>query len=122
MKGAVRVVHGAVAAFVLMGWGSLPAAAQEKAEKLVLENDKVRVVEFRYKPGDQNTSVPREARVIRALTSGTLQRIYPDGKTENVTWKAGEVRFIPASAGQVSQYTTKNIGKSELVLYLVVLK
>ncbi len=114
-----------VSAFVLSG-GS--AVAQEKAkaaqvvQKKMVENDKVTVFEFSYAPGAENSAVPRNARVVRALTTGTLMRIYPDGKTENVEWKAGEAKFFPAVTGAVKQYTTRNVGKSTLVLYLVVLK
>ena len=102
--------------------------AQEKGkgvqveQKKVIENDKVLVIENRYKPGAENPNVPRDARVVHTLTSGTLVRVYPDGKTEKVEWKAGESRFIPATVGATPQYSTKNVGKTELVLYLVVLK
>jgi hypothetical protein len=43
---------------------------------------------------------------------------FTDGKTENVEWKTGEVK-INAPSGQ---YTTKNIGKTDVELYVVVLK
>ncbi len=117
-------------AFVLGAALTQPALAQEKkaasAEKgkatttVLLENDKVRVLEFRYKPGDENTAVPSaQFRVVRALKGGTLMRIYDDGRTENVVWKTGEVRMNePSKVG----YKAKNVGKTELVLYLVVLK
>jgi hypothetical protein len=114
-----------VSVFILAG-GS--AVGQEKAKapqavlKKLIENDKVVVIETRYAPGAENSSVPRDARVVRALTTGTLVRSYPDGKTEKVEWKAGEAKYFPALAGAVPQYTTKNVGKTELVLYLVVLK
>ena len=104
------------------------AVAQDKAkapqavQKKLIENDKVVVIETRYAPGAENSGVPRDARVVRALTTGTLVRTYPDGKTEKVEWKAGEAKFFPALAGAVPQYTTKNVGKTKLVLYLVVLK
>jgi hypothetical protein len=119
------LVSAAVVAFSL--GSAIPALSQDKAApkveaKVLLENDKVRVVENHYKPGAENADVPRGARVVRAITSGTLQRIYPDGKKQDVQWKAGEVRFNPAAVGEVKQYTTKNIGKGELVLYLVILK
>ena len=100
-----------------------PAAKAEKGmvtRKVLLENDKVLAFEVNYKPGDENKSVPSSSfRVIRALKGGTLMRTYPDGKTQKVEWKTGEVRMIePDKAG----YTTKNIGKSDLQLYVVVLK
>ena len=45
-------------------------------------------------------------------------RTYADGKTEKVEWKTGEVRI----QGPTGQYTTKNVGKSDIALYVVVLK
>jgi len=116
-----------VAAFILGGVVAQSAVAQDKAIaekgqatiKTVAENDKVRAYETWYKPGDINVSIPTSSlRVVRALHGGTLLRTYADGKTEKVEWKTGEVKIIPA----VGQYTVKNIGKTELVFYSVVLK
>ena len=108
-----------VAAFMLAG----PVMAQDKAGKasmtVMAENDKLRAQEVRFKPGDENTAVPSSStRVVRALKGGTLMRTYADGKTEKIEYKDGEVRINPPSG----QFTAKNIGKSEIVLYVVVLK
>jgi len=116
-----------VPAFILAGMAVNPAAAQDKAKaekgksamKVLAENDKLRAYEARFKPGDENLSVPSSAtRVVRALKGGTLLRTYADGKTEKVEWKTGDVR-INAPSGQ---YTAKNVGKTEIVLYVVLLK
>lgn len=112
-------------AILIVSVAAAPVFAQDKnggTQKILLDNDKVTAMELRYKPGEGNSNVPRNARVVRAITSGTLMRTYPDGKTEKIVFKAGEVRFNPAASGEVKQYTTKNIGKGTLVLYLVVLK
>jgi len=138
MKTSARFLMGLlVSAFVLVVVIASPTMAQDKAKaavpekgkavkgqptiKMLLDNDKYRAFEGIYEPGDENKSVPKEGRVVRAMTSGTLMRIYPDGKTEKIEWKAGEVRFSPPAAGG-EQYTTKNVGKSKLVLYVVVAK
>jgi len=57
-------------------------------------------------------------RVVRALTGGTLERTYTDGKKEKVTYKTGEVRINEVSPA----FTTKNIGKTEIKLYVVQVK
>jgi len=100
-----------------------PAAVQV-VNKVLLENDKVTVIERLYAPGAVNASpdARTHARVIRAIKGGTLMRTYPDGKTEKVEYKTGQVRFNPAATDAGSVYTTKNVGKSEMVLYLVELK
>lgn len=138
MEKSVRYLTGLlVAAFLLTGAVANPALAQDKAKDakatpaakaekgaakvtVVMENDKVRVFEAQFKPGDENKAVPSaSSRVIRALKGGTLQRKYADGKTQKVEWKTGEARFVEA---EKAPYTAKNIGKSDVHLYIVVLK
>lgn len=128
MKQLARVFMGTLfVAFMLAGATANPAMAQEKAkaekgkstQTVLLENDKVKVSEVRFKPGDENSNVPRTGRVVRALKGGTLMRTYPDGKTEKIEWKTGQVRFNEPVAGSGPQYTAKNVGKSEILLYIV---
>ena len=47
-----------------------------------------------------------------------MQRIYADGKTETVQWKAGEVKAL----GPDRQYKPKNIGKTDFFIYVVEIK
>jgi mannose-6-phosphate isomerase-like protein (cupin superfamily) len=114
--------------FVLVGIVENPAMAQGKAKaqngkstvKVLFNDDRVRVVEVTYKPGDESNKNYKilPFRVMRALTSGTLQRTYPDGKIEKVAIKAGEVRVFDAS----NPFSAKNVGTSDLVLYGVLVK
>jgi len=114
-----------VSVFMLAGIVVSPAIAQDKAKseglkstsKRLFKNDKVLVAEVTYKPGAGGKIRKRPFRVVRALTNGTLQRIYADGKTENVVWKAGQVRVFEKDK---EPFGTKNVGTSDLVLYLVV--
>lgn len=94
-------------------------ASHEVTTKVMVENDKVRAQEVTFPPGATNTAVATSSmRVVRALTSGKLQRVYADGKKEDVAWAAGQVRLNEASAA----YTAKNVGKGTLKLYVVILK
>jgi hypothetical protein len=87
--------------------------------KVVAENPKTRAFEVTYAPGAENASVPSSSvRVIRALAGGTLQRTYSDGKKENIVYKTGDVRINESSPA----YTTKNIGKKVVKLYVVQIK
>lgn len=109
-----------------------PAMAQEKAKerkaakaeqakvptRVLFDNDKVRVQEVTFRPGDQGPNIPRPFRIIRVLEGGTIQRIYPDGRTENVVYKTGEVKVYEAD----KPFVPKNVGKSDIVLYVVALK
>ena len=95
------------------------AGEKGQASRTVLaESDKLQVIEIRQKPGELSTPSTSATRVLRVLQGGTLLRTYADGKTEEVVWKAGEVQIQEPGP----QYTVKNVGKSEIVLYVVRLK
>lgn len=134
MNASTRFFSGV--AIVLAGLIAAPAIAQDKGKaapaakaadkggtaKLttVMENEKVKVFEVEYKPGDENKSVPTSAsRVVRALKGGTLTRYYADGKTEKSEWKTGEVKFNPPTK---TAYTAKNTGSTDIHLFIVQLK
>ena len=101
-----------------MAQGKAKSAKTEPTVKVLVENDKVRVTETTWKHGDATQSITRPARVVRSLTGGTLTRIYPDGKTEKIVRKKGEVSFFDATPA----YVVKNEGKTTIVLYGVSLK
>jgi hypothetical protein len=93
--------------------------ATKSTMRVIEENAKVRVYEVTFAPGAENTAIPTQSlRVVRALSGGTLQRTYADGKKENVVYKTGQVRINEVSPA----FTTKNIGKSEVKLYVVQVK
>ena len=112
-----------VPVFLLAGASANQACAQEKAKAVkgqatltvLAENDKVRVYQVRFKPGDESANIVRPFRVARALKGGTLQRTYADGKTEKRAWKTGEVRI----EGPDPAFKGKNVGKTEVVIYVV---
>ena len=131
MKSITRALAIVVPACFVVASLALPAAAQDKAKpaaakadekkaaqpsnrKVLFENDKVLVYETTTKAGESTSARERPPRVARALTSGTTMRTYPDGKTEKVEWKAGDVRWLPKE-----NFANKNIGKSDFVLYIV---
>lgn len=94
------------------------AKSATAARTILAEDDKFQVFEIRQKPGEVNTPSTAGTRVIRALKGGSLLRTYPDGSTEKSNWDTGEVQI----QGPGPQYTVKNIGDSEVVLYVVRLK
>ena len=132
MKSSARFLMGALVSALVLGAAATghalaqdmakDAKAQKGAAKMtvLVDNEKVRAFEIRFQPGDVNKAVPSaSSRVVRALKGGTLLRTYASGKTQEVVWKTGEARFVVA---ETEAYTTKNIGKSDLYLYVVVLK
>lgn len=86
--------------------------------KVLFENDRVRVQEVTFRPGDQGPKIARPFRIIRVLEGGTLQRTYSDGRTETVVYKTGEVRVHEAE----EPYVPRNVGKSYITFYVVALK
>jgi hypothetical protein len=126
----------AVGAFLSLGLIAVPATAQDKAKATkaapakaekgaakitpLLENDKVKVYESLYRPGDENKAVATTAyRILRVLKGGTITRTYADGKIEKVAFKTGEVKFLEPFK---TAYVSKNEGKSDIQFYVVQLK
>ena len=93
------------------------AAKDQRGRKVLVENDRVLVTETSYKPGASSGMLERGARVTRALTAGTLEKTWADGKKETIDWKVGQVRYNPKET-----FDQKNVGKAEVVLYTVTLK
>ena len=92
-------------------------AKDERDRKVFVDNERVLVSEVRYKPGATSGMQERRDRVVRALTDGTLEKTFKDGRKETITWKANEVKFLGKET-----YAQKNTGKTDLVLYTVSLK
>lgn len=119
-----RLVSAFAAVLVLAATAAL---AQDKAEKKappasihqITENDKVKVYEVTFKIGAENKTVAASTmRVVRAIRGGRIERTYADGKKETVDYRPGQVRVEQPGPA----HTTKNVGKSVLVLYVVQLK
>ena len=131
MNKSIRIFMGLlVAAIMVAGVTANPAMAQDKmkaakAEKgkpvvtVLAENDKVRAQEVRSRPGDENTGVASSStRVVRVLKGGMTLRTYADGKTEKWEWKTGSVHIeVPSTP-----FKSKNVGTSDYVLYVVIIK
>ena len=131
MKHLIRLfVSLVVPAFMLVGLAANPAIAQDKAkaapatkgkavQKVLHDDDRIRVTETTIKPGDVGPNVVRGFRVSRALSGGTLERTYADGKKEVRERKTGSV----AVAGPDKQaFYNTNTGKTTVVFYTVTIK
>ncbi|MFM0140082.1 cupin domain-containing protein [Caballeronia grimmiae] len=94
--------------------GSTP----KMVERVLVDNERVKVAENIFAPGAESPSIKRPYRVVRALKGGKFQRIYPDGKKESGEYQTGQV----GAFGATPAYIFKNAGDSELVLYVVYIK
>ena len=89
-----------------------------RAQKVLVDNDRVRVTESVFKPGEANPLDMRRARVTRVLKgSTTVQRTHADGKVEKVEWKEGATLWNPGDHA-----SSKNVGTSEVTIMTVTLK
>jgi hypothetical protein len=118
--------------FLLAGGAANPVMAQEKkvetsvqkavaGEVMVKEieqNDKLRVYEATFKPGDVLKSAKRPMQVIHVIKGGTLERTYTDGTKETVQWKTGDTRII----SEERPFGVKNIGKGVVHLLVIASK
>jgi len=73
-----------------------PVVVDPKHYTVEVENEKVRVLRIRYGPHEKSSMHSHPALVSIMLTDCHVRFAYPDGRTEEITAKAGEVRHFPA--------------------------
>ena len=96
------------------------AKKAKKAEPIVkvpLENERVKVHEVRFRPGDKDPMKERPDRVQYILKGGKLRLHLPDGTTKDSELKAGTVRWRPKDT-----FAAENVGKTEVRFISVDLK
>jgi quercetin dioxygenase-like cupin family protein len=81
----------------------LPLAGQAPPS-VKFDTPEVRVIEVTTSPG-QRSALHEHAmnRVMIYLDDGHMTLTHPDGKVEDLRWKAGEVRWSPAGGQHVSE-------------------
>jgi len=101
--------------------------AQDAAEvdpnhyKVEFENDQVRVLRINYGPGEKSVMHSHPEGVVLFLSDGDGKFTFPDGKTQDMEFKAGTVIWTPESSHlpentgdkpfEVIQIEMKNNGK-----------
>jgi quercetin dioxygenase-like cupin family protein len=93
------------------------ATVTPKVVKVRLENDRVRVLDFISDPGDREGWHSHPAFVVYVVTGGTLRINTPDGKSNDVEFKIGDIRYR-----EPVTHTTENIGKTQLHAIIVELE
>ena len=73
-----------------------PITVDPKHYKIERENEKVRVLRIKYGPHEKSHMHAHPALVTVMLTDCHVRFTYPDGKTEEITAKAGEVMDMTA--------------------------
>jgi quercetin dioxygenase-like cupin family protein len=93
-----------------------PLVAASNVYKFLNENDKVRVLEVIYKPGDVAKMHHHPDHVVYALKGGKVS-FSSGGKTQEMEIKAGSVLFL-----DMQDHEVKNIGNTTLDLIVMELK
>ena len=83
-------------------------SSAESFYKVLLENDRVRVLDVRVKPGKKLPMHSHPAYLVYALTPHKVRITFSDGKTKEVKIKAGEVLWSEGMSHAVD-----NIGTTE---------
>lgn len=74
-----------------------PVKADPQHYKVELENEKLRVVRIKYGPHEKSETHVHSFLVEINLTVAHLVITYPDGRTETIQAKPGQVLTFPAS-------------------------
>ena len=85
--------------------------------KVVEENDKVRILEFRGDQGDKTEMHSHPAVVAVALSDADVRFTVPGGQTMEVGMQAGHAMYMDAA-----DHATENVGDTEAHILLVELK
>ncbi len=83
----------------------------------VMENDRVRVFDVRFKPGQKAVMHGHPDHVVYVLADYTLNLMGPDGTSQEVPLKAGQTFWMEAGP-----HAAQNIGKTEGHALVVELK
>lgn len=85
--------------------------------RVLLENDRVRVLEYRGQPGAKAAMHSYPALVAYALRAAKVKFTSPSGETTDADLENGQALFFDAT-----DHATENVGTSEAHIVLVELK
>ena len=91
--------------------------AASHAYRLVLENDRVRVLEYRAAPGVKAEMHSHPDIIAVALRGGKIRFTLPNGETTDAELPDGETQFFEAT-----DHVTENVGTTEAHIVIIELK
>ncbi|MGH7801072.1 MAG: cytoplasmic protein [Thermodesulfobacteriota bacterium] len=94
-----------------------PVKVAPKAFKVLLENDRVRVLDYRAKPGEKEPMHSHPYSFIYSLSPYNIKINFPDGTTELRKGKAGEAIWQEAET-----HSSENMGTADARALIVELK
>lgn len=111
------------AALLMLTLGAGSAAAQDpvkvapKLYKVIFEDEHVRVLEVKGKPGEKAPMHSHADYVVYAISGGKVKHTAPDGKTSENDMKAGSAMWVNAES-----HASEIVGPGELHVILVEMK
>lgn len=123
MKTLIHLTAGVLLASVVLVVGPQTAMAQDLAKvapnttKVLLDNDRVRVLEVQHKPGEKSAMHSHPATLSYTLSAGKLKSTAPDGKTTE-----NEVKVGQANWGEAVTHATENVGTTDVRVLVIELK
>ena len=123
MKNLTQFIMGVLLATLMVVFLTNTAVAQDPVKvapehyKVLLENDRVRVLEITYKPGEKAAMHSHPASVLYYLGDFKAKFTFPDGKTANIEGKKGVAEWHEAFT-----HAAENIDTTEIHLIAVELK
>jgi quercetin dioxygenase-like cupin family protein len=94
-----------------------PVVTDGDKYKLVLENERVRVLEYRDSPGQRTTPHYHPDYVLCALSAFKRRLTLSDGRTATIEVRPGQVAW-----GQAQSHIGENIGETETHVLIIELK
>ena len=85
-----------------------PVKVSPQHYKVLLENDQVRVLEYRLKPREKEPMHSHPAGVVYVLSGAKLKMSYPDGRTEERAAATGETIWRDPTT-----HAVENVGDTE---------
>jgi len=86
-----------------------PAEVAPNVYSVLFENDRVRLLEVRLRPGDGSARHSHPDHLVYALEGGKVRLTSPDGESAEVDVSAGDVMWREAEV-----HSTGNTGTTEL--------
>jgi quercetin dioxygenase-like cupin family protein len=85
--------------------------------KVLFENERVRLLEVRMKPGDESANHAHPDYLLYTLAGGTVKLSDASGQSAEVEIKAGDTMWRPAE-----EHSARNVGTTDLHALFVELK
>jgi beta-alanine degradation protein BauB len=97
--------------------GADPIEVSGENYRVMAENDRVRIVDLHFRPGERDAMHGHTPYVAYFRTAADLKFAFPDGRTGGRELAAGEVLWSPATIHQV-----ENAGADDARIWIVELK